>query len=189
MGRYKNSNPIHPDPYTAFLYGMIDNAKEYDVLLGVLHGIPFYSLVPNDGNRGEDGRQLRQTFIDNMGDRNLLLNYHLIDSNLGDCTVLEMLLALSDRLVFETIDSEWEKTRSEWFFILLENLSIEIYDNSYVRPDQIRMRIEGKVNTFLDRKYDSHGVGGLFPLKNPRQDQRKVEIWYQMSAYIMENYF
>jgi hypothetical protein len=162
---------------------MINDAQDYSVLLDILHEIKFFSLVPNDHNRGEDGKQLRQIFTDSVGGNPSFYR------DLGDCTVLEMLLGLSERLVFETIDSEWEKTRSEWFFILLENLCVEQYDNNYLRPDRLVLKVEERIHTFLDRRYDDHGVGGLFPLKNPRQDQRKVEIWYQMSAYIMENYF
>ena len=33
-----------------------------------------------------------------------------------------------------------------------------------------------------------NGTGGLFPLKRPRVNQRRVEVWYQMSEYLMENY-
>jgi hypothetical protein len=29
-------------------------------------------------------------------------------------------------------------------------------------------------------------VGGFFPLTHPNDDQRKVEIWYQMNAYLDE---
>jgi hypothetical protein len=32
------------------------------------------------------------------------------------------------------------------------------------------------------------GLGGMFPLEDPREDQRAIEIWYQMMAYINENY-
>jgi hypothetical protein len=180
----RNINRGEPiNEYTAFLNNMVDNADEYSVLLDILHGMRFYSLVPNDDNRGKDGEHLREIFTDSVGGNPSFYR------DLGECTVLEMLLALSDRLVFETIDSEWEKTQSEWFFILLDNLSIERYDNSYIRPGKDEFRIQDRVERMLSRNYDSHGVGGLFPLKNAKFDQRKVEIWYQMSAYIMENYF
>jgi hypothetical protein len=34
------------------------------------------------------------------------------------------------------------------------------------------------------RTYEPNGVGGFFPLENPNEDQREVELWYQMSAYV-----
>jgi hypothetical protein len=37
------------------------------------------------------------------------------------------------------------------------------------------------------RLYTTSGYGGLFPLEEPKEDQRKVEIWYQMMAYLGEN--
>lgn len=37
------------------------------------------------------------------------------------------------------------------------------------------------------RYYKSDGFGGLFPLSNPMGDQRYVEVWYQMMAYLAEN--
>ena len=38
-----------------------------------------------------------------------------------------------------------------------------------------------------ERSYAFDGYGGLFPLRKPHQDQRNIEIWYQMQAYLMEN--
>ena len=40
----------------------------------------------------------------------------------------------------------------------------------------------------VERRYKRSGEGGLFPLKNAAKDQRKVEIWYQLSSYLLENY-
>jgi len=36
------------------------------------------------------------------------------------------------------------------------------------------------------RDYHADGRGGFFPLTNPDTDQTKVEIWYQMNAYVTE---
>ena len=50
----------------------------------------------------------------------------------GPCTVLEMLIALSYRLEFETAQSKWEKTVSEWFWILIDNLGlIKCHNDEY----------------------------------------------------------
>ncbi len=40
---------------------------------------------------------------------------------------------------------------------------------------------------FMRREYDECGQGGLFTLRNPRYDMRKMEIWYQMMGYLEEN--
>lgn len=166
--------------YFSFLCDLVDTdgLGAYDRLLSELHGIQFYPLVPNDDNRAEDGKQLRRKFIDEEG------QHALSQCEIGECTVLEMLIALAHRLEFESMDSRWEKTPDQWFWILLDNLGIAEYNNEIPATDEIHF----KVNIFLSRDYKRNGSGGLFPLKKSQKDQRRVEIWYQMSAYILENY-
>ena len=161
--------------YFVHLGGLVgEEADNYFNMLNILHNMDFYSLIPNDDNRGEDGKQLRDGF-------------HL-SVNLKNCTVFEMLVGLSIRLEFETAQSQWEKTVAEWFWILIDNLGLGLYDDDMYKSMKPRAEIEEIVQKMLDRKYDCNGNGGLFPLKNPRKDQRKVEIWYQMSEYLIENY-
>ena len=50
------------------------------------------------------------------------------------------------------------------------------------------LEVKAAVECLLERRYLEDGDGGLFPLKCPRKDQRRVEIWYQMSAWVIENY-
>ena len=170
--------------YFDFLCNIVDAdvSGEYNKLLGELHGIDFYSLIPNDDNRSEDGKQLRGKFVDEEGPQGLS------QSQTGPCTVLEMLIGLSYRLEFESANSRWEKTPEEWFWILLDNIGLGWYDNERFIQLRNTDEIHIKVGDFLDRHYKSDGSGGLFPLKSPKKDQRRVEIWYQMSAYILENY-
>lgn len=168
--------------YFDFLCNIVGRTYEYTKMLGELHGIEFYSLIPNDDNRCEDGKQLREKFNNEEGQQ------ALSQSDLGECTVLEMLIGLSFRLEFETMSSRWEKTPSEWFWILIDNLGLEWCDDAMYEQTESRDEITTKIKVFIDRQYKSDGNGGLFPLRNPRKDQRRIEIWYQMSAYILENY-
>jgi len=168
--------------YLDFLCEIVGGTDEYSRLLGELHGIEFYSLIPNDDNRGEDGKQLREKFADERGQ-------HALSLCLTDpCTVLEMLIGLSFRLEFETAQSRWEKTPDEWFWILIDNLDLTCYDDSVFLDDEMCYTLFSKVSQMLERHYESDGNGGLFPLKHPKKDQRRVELWYQMSAYVLENY-
>lgn len=161
--------------YFTYLGGLVgEEADNYFNMLNILHNMDFYSLIPNDDNRGEDGKQIRDGF-------------HL-SVNIRNCTVLEMLIGLSIRLEFETAQSQWEKTVAEWFWILIDNLGLTIFDDDMYKSMKPRGEIEEIVQRLLDRKYEKNGNGGLFPLKYPKKDQRKVEIWYQMSAYVLENY-
>lgn len=149
-------------------------------LLQRLFGMEFYSLIPNDDNRGMDGIELREQFIDQGGGQHVL--------PFGPCTVLEMLIGLSYRLEFETTQSKWEKTPREWFWILIDNLNLDFRSYPDLNIEDYRELIFESVTLFLERGYKSNGEGGLFPLKNPKKDQKKVEIWYQMTNFVVENY-
>jgi hypothetical protein len=162
--------------YFDYLCSIVGKEREESRLLHLLHEIEFYSLVPNDDNRGVDGMHVRDQFLDREGPQGLSLIPKV------QCTVLEMLIGLSYRLVFETEQSIYEKTASEWFWVLIDNLGLSQFET--LSNEHILVI----VHIFLERQYDYFGSGGLFPLRNPKKDQRKVEIWYQMSAYILENY-
>jgi len=169
--------------YFDFLCNIVGRSQEYSILLDELHGIEYYSLIPNDDNRGEDGKQFRLLFLDEM-DRtgpSYLPN--------GGCTVLEMLIGLAYRLEFESIQSKWEKGPNEWFWILIDNLGLRDWTNDeyHDRRDSSR-KVHTIICNMVARNYEPDGNGGLFPLKDPKKDQRRVEIWYQMTQYIMENY-
>lgn len=91
---------------------------------------------------------------------------------------LEFLVALCRRLEFET-----DMDASSWFMELLENLDLKQF-NDRVHLNQAY--VESVLERVNWRTYSPNGGGGLFPLDNPSRDQRKVEIWYQLSAYILE---
>ena len=68
----------------------------------------------------------------------------------------------------------------------LDSFSDAVYNDN---PDfDIRRIVDIKIRRILNREYHPDGDGGLFPLMNPREDQRGVEIWYQMSAYLLEQF-
>lgn len=174
---------VKENRYFDYLCCLVGRSQEYSILLDELHSIEFYSLIPNDDNRGSDGEYLRSLFIDEVG--------HTWSTSLpdGPCTVLEMLIGLAYRLEFETSQSQWEKSPHEWFWILIDNLGLLGCTNEeYVRSHCTADRIHDICDMLLSRQYTYSGEGGLFPLKYAQKDQRRVEIWYQMSAYVMENY-
>ena len=169
--------------YFDFLCAIVGRFQEYSILLDELHKIEFYSLIPNDDNRGADGLHLRSVFIDEVG----LTRPSSLP--IFPCTVLEMLVGLAYRLEFETAQSKWEKTVSEWFWILIDNLGLTKCNNDEYRTNSmVDSEVPEVIEKMLSRKYEANGNGGLFPLKNPKKDQRRIEIWYQMTSYIIENY-
>lgn len=169
------------EEYVSWLYHQVANPylknprKTFWSLFQQLYNIEFDWSVPNDGNRVEDGRQLRCEFLDDA------------DIPGGDgwaadpgCSFLEMLIALSRRL-----SEEDEGEPAEWFWHLMANIQLnECNDAS--RYDE--GKVDGLVQTVVDRTYNYNGHGGLFPLRNAHEDQRNVELWYQMNAYLLEQF-
>lgn len=167
--------------YLTWLYSQIGSvklknpARTYWSLAKQLFTKEFVWIVPNDDNRLEDGRDLRPEFIEASA-------LESVDSewmSLG-CSMLEMLVSLSRRLSFE-VDIE----PRGWFWRLMENLDFEQYtDKNYnKRHEKI---IDERLDVVIWRTYKPNGDGGLFPLERPTKDQREIEIWYQLSAYLLE---
>lgn len=167
--------------YLTWLYRQIGNARlknparTYWGLSRHLYRKEFIWLIPNDDNRLEDGKELRYLFI-------LDQEISDVDEEWYDlpCSCLEMLIALSRRLAFE---AEGEPSVWFWHFIALLDL-YQYNDKEY--DDLARDLIEEALDRVMWRQYEPDGHGGLFPLSRPQEDQREVELWYQMSAYLLE---
>lgn len=164
--------------YFVWLYNQVGDSairnptRTYWKVLRQLFTKEFVWIVPNDDNRIEDGKALRYEFVDQSG----LINIDLDWMKLG-CSTLELLIGLSRRLAFQC-DGE----PRDWFWHLMDNLDLHYNDRGYLGEN----RIDGILDRVIWRTYDEDGHGGLFPLHYAAIDQRKIEIWYQMSAYILE---
>lgn len=142
-------------------------------LLKQLFDKEFVWVVPNDDNRLEDGRDLRYEFIEDQGIQDV--DPHWV--RLG-CSMLELLVGLARRLSFVA-----EGEPAGWFWHLIANLGLTKY------TDRARLneeRIDELLDMVIFRTYRSNGWGGIFPLQDPQEDQRQVELWYQLSAYVLE---
>lgn len=178
-----NSQPLD-EQYLTWLYEQVclnpDKAlrRKHWSLMRQIYIKEFIWLIPNDDNRVDDGRDLRHEF---------LYDYEIDDVdpywlNLG-CSMLEMLVALSRRMAFET-DGE----PHIWFWHMIEVLNLEQYnDKKY--DDNAEEIINETIDSVIWRTYGADGGGSLFPLQHPSTDQRQVELWYQFSAYLLELQF
>lgn len=180
MGRLMSSKKIKQD-YFAWLCELIhatDGEVPYLILAKELHKIEFTWSVPNDDNRASDGLKLRDEYSSR--------DSQYLD---GPCSMLEMLIGLSRRMDFELSkpDDDGDYT-PKYFWEMIYNLGLVDYDDDrYVMLNR-ETPMRGVIRTLLDREYCSTGYGGLFPLNYPDTDQRDVEIWYQMNAYLEERY-
>lgn len=149
-------------------------SKSYWELFYILHTTPFEWFIPNDDNRAVDGIDLRYEYLGAEMANNDWLE--------EECSMLEMIISLSRRLSFEI-----SEPTDVCFWYILSNLGIDREFNDTVEGVRKVANVRDILETVVRRTYDYDGTGGLFPLINPKQDQREVEIWYQMSAYLAEN--
>lgn len=157
------------DRYLDWLTNQIRPSRDgsFRDLYDLLHTKEFVWFVPNDDNRIDDGFDIRFEF------------FHRTVTLPQGCSVLEVLIGLSRRIAFIAGgDSE------DWAWELLVNLGLDRMSGNIgrVRAEQVEEILE----RFIWRTYDPDGSGGLFPLKWPPADQRKIEIWYQMCSWIEE---
>ncbi len=166
--------------YLSWLYSQVGSvklkapSKTYWTLIRQLYTKEFVWLIPNDDNRVEDGRDLRYEFIDSEGIGDVDPDWMTIG-----CSMLEMLIGLSRRLSFEV-----EGEPRTWFWHMIETLEIFCTDNDYDKKHY--RKVDETLNQVIWRTYSPDGSGGLFPLTDTTQDQREVELWYQLSAYLLE---
>lgn len=167
------------DLYLPWLYSQVgkraveerDPSRTHWTLLRQLHSIQFTWLIDMDENRAEDGRALRHEWADTV-------RFRVDEDWLGHgCSFLEMLVALSRHLSFEG-----DGDPHIWFWHLLDNINLlEHTDEYYFEPREV----DEIVHKVIWRTYDRNGHGGLFPLRRAKRDQRQVELWTQMNAYLL----
>lgn len=141
----------------------------YRRLLMHLHNTEFTWLIDMDANRAQYGIDLRHRFTDRPSERACLAG--------SPCSVLEMMVALALQCE-ETITTNPEGVDQThiWFWEMIDTLGLsDQFDKRYNKK-----YVNDVMRTFLQREYSPDGQGGLFFIKNPKQDVSKVEIWYQM---------
>lgn len=138
-----------------------------------LQNTEFVWLLSGDDNRVMDGMELRREFI-LEGDIPDNPEWRLQES----CSVLEMLVAFARRAEFQT-----DIPVRDWFWEFLQNLRMDEFTDGY---DPSEEEMEEILDKFIWRTYEYDGYGGMFPLHDPKRDQRKVEIWYQFCDYLMD---
>lgn len=159
------------EKYFEWLVSQVDvrKSESYLELFAQLHEKFFAWIVPNDDNRVGDALDLRHEFLRE--------DWHLLQFGVS---ILEVIIALSRRLAFNG------GGKAElWAWQLLKNLRLTKFGDPLT--DRAHNQIDDILEGLIWRTYHSNGQGGFFPLKHPDKDQTKVEIWYQMSAYILEH--
>lgn len=158
--------------------------KRYYMLSTVLAKTPFISVIGNDDNRAEDGMRLRLFFAKQYKTEE---EERVLDILSGTCSLLEMMIGLAQRLDGMAYGVGDRVETSRWFFVILENLGWEVFDDDAMLELSNREELGRRIDILMNRQYKPDGRGGFFPLKGTKKDQRNVEIWYQANAWMIEN--
>lgn len=140
-------------------------------LLKILYRTEFVWLLIGDKNREDDGLELRIHFLNETGLDNDPYWFE------NPCSVLEVFIAFAVRASFDT-----DMPVSEWFWIFIANLGMDSYQGRVSRADEAM--INRILETFIFRMYDHSGYGGLFPLREPIENQKELEIWIQFNRFL-----
>jgi hypothetical protein len=151
----------------------VQGTRTFYDLFGMLFTMEFVWTVPHDDNRLQDGLDLRTEFLNERRISRQKVHWE------KGVTVLEVLIALSRRLAF-TAGGRAE----DWAWQLLVNLRLNKMSDPFT--ENKARKVTNILETLIWRQYREDGLGGFFPLNWPDQDQRQVEIWYQMQKYVNE---
>lgn len=169
------------DDYYRYLVEQLDSGKfrKYSDLVGFLYDMEFVDISGLDRNRIADAKNMYKAYCETDGIEP--------DFDTYIASVFEVLLALSIRCEQDIMGVPGSDENDKWFWIMLENLGLLNFENRRFNRISV-IEIRRIIDIFLRREYEFDGFGGVFPLKNAENDQRTVELWYQLSSYLNENY-
>lgn len=175
--------------YDEWLFAEVEMPNHL-LLLGQLFDTEFVVLVPHDDNRAEDGILLRDIYADNIGGPQGL-SFLAVEGRrveLGEaldptwCSVLEMMIGVAYRMENELAQGDDAKSMAECFEQLVVNLELIHLDDTRFSSKVVSSRL----SNLIGRTYGPNGKCSLFPIKG--RDWSQVEIWYQMSEWLVDNY-
>lgn len=151
-------------------------ARSHHILLGQMHKTPFdTSMVKLDENRVIDALDLRAQLAEETK-----------TTIIGPASLLEVILALCQRLAVQTadLDEPLDAALVETFWLYLSNADL------YKFTDEVAMSERGAIDEMCDsidrvnlREYDRTGEGGLFPIGDGYGDIRTMDLWTQAQLY------
>lgn len=180
MGTFDLSERYFQWMYRLMCDGRYNKKASYRNLLLKLYETPFEYFIPLDGNRAEDGIDLRYRFGREKKYSDAVIAAHL---DIRPCSILEMMVALAIRCEEHIMeDDELGDRTGQWFWNMIVSLGLGSMDDRRYNPEYVDETIE----RFLTRNYERNGKGSLFTVEHSHSDMRNIEIWYQMCLYIGE---
>ena len=148
----------------------------FSKLLLHLNNIPFVYSNPLDSNRESDGLNMRWKFSCETG---IPIDF-VRHSVSGNCSFLEMMVALAIRME-SIMDNPAKGDRtSQWFWQMISNLGLGgLYNANY--DENI---VNNIINNFNNHTFSQDGKGSLFYMRYCDVDMRFVDIWTAMCWYL-----
>lgn len=148
----------------------------YITVIKLLYNTEFICSIDEDVNRIADAKDLR---------------IELHGPVTRPISLLEVMIALAKRchedIMYGYLISKNElSSTSYWFWTMMHNCGLDQLGEWKLTG--MEEEFHNIVDPILNRTYNYNGVGGFFPLHHPETDQRFCELWYQMNAYLLENY-
>lgn len=104
----------------------------------------------------------------------------------GDICLFEVIVCLSYSVneMFEDLDAY--DGCSHFFNILMKNAGFDLYDEEDLDHigEQVKDYWQRCIDRIINRAYSATGEFGLFPVKAPSTDRRKVSLWQQMNDWV-----
>lgn len=169
--------------YLEWLCQTVSAGPKWHLLWYKLHSMAFVWTIAMDENRAADGQNLRYLYSLEV-EFDGLSSVEIDDILSGPCSVMEFLVGLARRIEDDIMyDVDAENRTSKWFWMMIRNLGLDIYDDRHYDD----VEIEGIVNRFMSRKYDENGSkGGPKNIFKIGPGAKNMQIWEQAQAWSNE---
>lgn len=137
-------------------------------LIAFLMQAKYVPMLVDDENRRADGNALLDTYCQEMG-------YDLPpveEYDRSGCSVLEMLLALADRIDRELIGDPDFNHAPLWFSRMLENLGIYQYDDKHWDEKKVALRVWN----WMHKRGNYHLFSSPFSKKKGEKGEKEVDF-------------
>lgn len=167
------AEPTYFDWLCSKVYEPVNGKDTYSKLLKRLYDTEFV-YRPFDDDRAKDGIALRYSYRDQTGKNSGII---------GECNLLEMMVALVDRYENSTMANVAMGNRTgQWFWGMIASLGLGRMTDDRYDDDEVMKAI----NRFETNSYEANGSGGLFTLANPPGDMTKIPIIVQINYFMTE---
>lgn len=161
--------------------------ESYHFLLRRLYQKEYTAVMEEDKKLLKYAQELRNMFV---------LDRDYVDMDIvtysRPARVLEVLIRLCQYGEDLTIGNTKCIDTRRLFWELMKNLKLDLFsDYDFFNHGDTWDKIDTVLDKWMSRSYKRNGEGNIFLVEDKihrKKDMRKVETWYQMQYYLVENY-